>query len=136
MPFTGPAEDRLAIRELIDAYADAVNENDAVAWGAMWAADAVWSLPDYPEIGEIRGRDAIVAAWVAAMAHYPGIIFVASAGAIAVDGDHATARSYTSEVYDRDGATRRDRGRYDDRLVRTADGWRFASRLFRNVHRA
>jgi hypothetical protein len=29
MPFTGPAEDRLAIRELLEAYADAVCRHDA-----------------------------------------------------------------------------------------------------------
>jgi ketosteroid isomerase-like protein len=134
MPFTGPAEDRLAIRELIDAYADAVCRCDAADWGAVWTQDAVWRLPDYPEIGEVRGRDAIVAMWIEAMKHYPGIIFIATPGAIAVDGDRATARSYTSEVYDQGGVTRRDRGRYDDELVRTDEGWRFASRSFRKLH--
>jgi uncharacterized protein (TIGR02246 family) len=136
MPFTGPAEDRLAIRELIDAYADAVNMNDAALWGALWAEDAVWSLPDYPEIGEIHGRDAIVTAWVAAMAHYPGVIFIAAAGAIEVDGDAATSRSWTSEVYDQAGVAKRDRGRYDDRLIKQQGRWLFQSRLFRNIHRA
>ena len=34
MPFTGPAEDRLAIRELLETYADAVTRCDAEAWGA------------------------------------------------------------------------------------------------------
>ena len=37
MPFTGPAEDRLAIRELIESYADAVIRTDAEAWGATWS---------------------------------------------------------------------------------------------------
>jgi uncharacterized protein (TIGR02246 family) len=134
MPFTGPAEDRLAIRELIEAYADAVCRADAQDWGALWAEDAVWHLPEYPDIGEVRGRDAIVAMWVEAMKHYPGIIFIATPGAIDVLGDHATARSYTSEVYDQGGVTRRDRGRYDDELVRTPEGWRFARRTFRKLH--
>jgi len=136
MPFTGPIEDRLAIRELLDAYADAVNVNDATAWGALWAEDAVWSLPDYPEIGEIHGRAAIVTAWIAAMAHYPGVIFIAAPGAIAVSGDTATARSWTSEVYDQAGTTKRDRGRYEDRIIKRDGRWLFASRLFRNIHRA
>ena len=43
MPFTGPAEDRLAIRELVDSYGDAVYRHDAQAWGANWAEDAVWN---------------------------------------------------------------------------------------------
>jgi len=47
MSFSGPAEDRLAIRELIEAYADAVTRNDATAWIATWAEDSIWSLPEF-----------------------------------------------------------------------------------------
>lgn len=135
MPFTGPAEDRLAIRELLDAYADAVTRVDVVAWSACWAEEAEWSLPDYPEIGTTRGRDAIVAMWVEAMKGYPGIMFEAWPGSIEIDGDTATMRSYTSEVYDQDGKTIRDRGRYEDRCVKRDGQWVFASRSFRNIHR-
>lgn len=71
MPFTGPAEDRLAIRELLEAYADAVCRSDAEDWGATWADDAEWSLPDYPEIGTTKGKAAIVAMWTEAMKAYP-----------------------------------------------------------------
>ncbi|HEX8445756.1 MAG TPA: nuclear transport factor 2 family protein [Sphingomonas sp.] len=136
MAFEGPIEDRLAIRELLDAYADAVCRNDPDDWGATWADDAVWSLPDYPEIGEVHGRAAIVEMWNGAMAHYPGIIFTTTPGAILVDGDRAIVRSWTSEVYDRDGITKRDRGRYDDVCVKQNDRWAFASRTFTNIHRA
>ena len=135
MPFTGPAEDRLAIRELLDAYADAVTQCDAAAWGATWAEDGEWSLPDYPEIGTTHGRAAIVAMWVEAMKAYPGIMFEAWPGSIEVDGDHATMRSYTSEVYDQDGVTKRDRGVYEDVCVKVGGRWLFMSRSFRNIHR-
>ena len=135
MPFTGPAEDRLAIRELLDEYADAVTRVDAAAWGACWAEDGEWALPDYPEIGTTHGRGTIVAMWVQAMKGYPGIMFEAWPGSIEVDGDEATVRSYTSEVYDQDGKTIRDRGRYEDRCVRRDGRWVFASRSFRNIHR-
>lgn len=135
MAFTGPIEDRIAIRELLDTYADAVNRIDADDWAATWADDSVWSLPDYPEIGEIKGRAAIKSAWIEAMKHYPGIVFVSSAGAIAVEGERATVRSYTSEVYDQEGVTKRDRGCYEDELVKQGGQWLFARRTFRNVHR-
>ncbi len=135
MPFTGAAEDRLAIRELLDAYADAVTQHDAVAWGATWAEDAEWSLPDYPEIGTTRGRPAIVAMWIEAMKAYPGIMFEAWPGLIEIDGDRATMRSYTAEVYEQDGATVRDRGVYDDTCIKAGGRWLFASRSFRNIHR-
>lgn len=135
MPFTGPAEDRLAIRELLDAYADAVTQCDAAAWGATWAEDGEWSLPDYPEIGTTKGRDAIVAMWVEAMKGYPGIMFEAWPGSIEVEGDHAVVRSYTAEVYDQDGVTLRDRGAYEDTCVKRDGRWLFKSRSFRNIHR-
>jgi ketosteroid isomerase-like protein len=135
MGFVGPLEDRIAIRELLDDYADAVTIRDADAWGACWAEDAVWSLPDYPEIGETRGKKAIVAMWVEAMKAYPGIMFEAWPGSIIVKGDRAEVRSWTSEVYDQGGATKRDRGRYDDVCVKVGGKWLFKSRIFRSMHR-
>lgn len=135
MPFSGPAEDRLAIRELIETYADAVVRRDAEAWGATWAEDGEWSLPDYPEIGTTSGRAAIVAMWTEAMKAYPGILFQAWPGSIEVDGDVAKVRSYTSEVYDHDGVTKRDQGAYEDVCVKQGGRWLFKSRSFRNVHR-
>lgn len=135
MPFEGPVEDRLAIRELIDTYADAVIRHDPEAWGATWAEDGVWNLPDYPELGKVEGREAIVAMWKTAMQGYPGIVFVAHPGSIMVEGDRATVRSYTSEVYDQDGACKRDRGAYDDVCVRRGGKWLFQSRTFKNIHR-
>lgn len=136
MPFEGPIEDRLAIRELLDSYADAVIRNDAEDWGATWAEDGVWSMPDYPEFPETRGRAAIVAMWKGAMEHYPGVVFTAGPGSIVVEGERATVRSYTSEVYDQNGATKRDRGRYDDICVKRDGRWLFQSRTFKNIHRA
>lgn len=41
MTFTGPFEDRLALRELLETYADAVTQRDADTWGAIWAEDAI-----------------------------------------------------------------------------------------------
>ncbi|HUD28108.1 MAG TPA: nuclear transport factor 2 family protein [Novosphingobium sp.] len=135
MPFTGPFEDRLAIRELLETYADAVTRRDAGDWGATWAQDAEWSLPDYPEIGTTKGREAIVAMWIEAMKAYPGIMFEAWPGSIEVEGDRAVMRSYTSEVYDHDGVTMRDRGVYEDTCIKVDGRWHFASRSFRNIHR-
>lgn len=135
MAFTGPAEDRLAIRELLDAYAHAVTRCDAESWGATWAEDAEWSLPDYPEIGTTTGRDAIVAMWVEAMKHYPGIMFEAWPGSIEIDGDRAKVVSYTSEVYEQNGVTKRDRGVYQDVCVKIDGKWLFKHRTFKNIHR-
>jgi ketosteroid isomerase-like protein len=135
MPYTGPTEDRLAIRELLESYADAVTRLDAEAWAATWAENAEWSLPDYPEIGTTSGRAAIKAMWIDAMKHYPGIMFEAWPGSIEVSGSTAKMRSYTAEVYDQGGMTVRDRGRYEDTCVKVDGAWLFQSRSFRNIHR-
>ena len=50
----GPLEDRLAIRELIESYNDAVMRFDGDAWRSNWLEDAIWSLPG---AGEIQGLD-------------------------------------------------------------------------------
>jgi hypothetical protein len=59
------------------------------------------------------------AKWVAAVSDHEGLVCIATPGAIEVDGDQATTRLYTSEVYTaKDGTTVRRRGRYDDVLAR------------------
>jgi ketosteroid isomerase-like protein len=135
MSFEGPLEDRIAIRELLEAYADAVSRYDAKDWGDLWAEDSVWSLPDYPQYPDTIGKTAIVDMWVTAMADYPGIMFQAWPGSIKVDGDRALVRSWTSEVYDKDGKVHRDRGRYEDICVKVGGRWLFQTRSFQNIHR-
>jgi ketosteroid isomerase-like protein len=142
--FRGPWRDRLAIRELIEAYADAVVRRDVEQWTSLWAPDATWALPDYPGLEDFRGRDAIRAGWLMGMEAYAppterlaGMIYVATPGAIDVDGDAAAARVWTSEIF-RDpasGAELRVRGRYDDALERFDSAWRFTRRVYREVHR-
>jgi uncharacterized protein (TIGR02246 family) len=135
MSYEGPLEDRVAIRELLEAYADAVSRCDAKDWGDLWAEDSVWSLPDYPQYPDTIGKTAIVDMWVTAMADYPGIMFQAWPGSIKVDGDRAVVRSWTSEVYDKDGKVHRDRGRYEDICVKVDGRWLFQTRSFQNIHR-
>jgi hypothetical protein len=70
------------------------------------------------------------------MAQYPGVIFVATPGSIVVTGNEAVVRSYTSEVYDdKDtGKTKRDRGLYDDLVVKRGGQWLFKRRRFKKLH--
>lgn len=131
MPFTGPVEDRLAIRELNETYADAVNQHNAEDWASTWAEDSFWCLPHVPGLEKLSGKQTIVDAWVAAMKHYPDIVFLVLPGFIKVDGDQATARMYTAESYtDSDGVARRTHGQYDDILVKIDGRWAFKSRTF------
>ena len=51
---SGPVEDRLAIRELVESYNDAVMRFDGDAWAENWRDDATWSLPG---AGPIAGKE-------------------------------------------------------------------------------
>lgn len=131
MRWSGPAEDRLAIRELIDAYSDAVFRRDAAAWGDTWAEDAVWEVA-----GERReGRAAIVALWQALMANYPFAAMYWSGGGVSVEGVNASGRWYALEILKQaDGADAFVCGCYEDEYVRTDGAWRFARRAYTILH--
>lgn len=129
--FDGPVEDRLAIRERIEAYSDAVFRKDADAWIANWREDGVWKLPGI----DVTGKAQIKAAWVGAMSNFAVAGFFATPGAIEVRGDHASVRVYTQEVLiDHAGGVRRIIGAYDDALVKTDGAWLFASRAYTVLH--
>lgn len=125
--FTGSQADRLAIRELLDLYSDAVITRDGARWASTWAEDAVWRFHGR----ETRGRDAIVAAWATAMAGYEAVFFSAFPGEIVATGDEASMRTHTLEhLVLADGSTRLQSGLYDDRLARLDGGWKFTERTF------
>ncbi|MGB3320649.1 MAG: nuclear transport factor 2 family protein [Sphingopyxis granuli] len=128
MPFEGSFEDRLALRDLLYTYADAVNRADSEAWAATWDEGSLLSLPGF---GIFEGKATIVDTWRAAMRAFPDIVFRAWPGLIEVREEKAAMRSYTEEIFLRDGALHRTLGIYDD-VCRRVDGrWLFAERRFR-----
>lgn len=128
----GSVEDRLAIRELVESYNDAVMRFDAEAWGANWAEDASWTLPG---AGVVTGRDNIVGAWKQAMANFSFVGFFASAGPILVDGREATGTWFQQEfLHQKDGVRRTIVGRYDDEYVKVDARWFFRSRVYSILH--
>ncbi|MFA7440830.1 MAG: nuclear transport factor 2 family protein [Sphingomonadaceae bacterium] len=146
MAYSGPIQDRLEIRELIEAYGDAVMRGDANDWAKVWAEDAYWALPEFPGHEEFIGREAIVAGWQWSMDNYgevkeaggrPVMIYVSTPGEIVVDGDRAVARAYTSEIYKFPGSDTysRIRGRYDDELARIDGKWLFTKRIYHLLHK-
>lgn len=127
MAYEGPLEDRLAIRERIETYGDAVFRRDAEAWIANWAEDAVWSLPGF----EVVGKAAIKRAWIQAMSAFSLAAFFGVPGSIVVRGETATARVHTQEILtDAQGGVRRVVGVYDDELIREGGEWLFRKRLY------
>lgn len=122
--FAGPLEDRIAIRELIDTYADATSHGDAGLWASLWAEDAEWHFPHLPDIGTISGRDKLVEMWRGASSAYRNLSIVASPGSTIIDGDTATARVNLIETYeDADGRAVHGRPSYQDCYVRREGRW-------------
>jgi uncharacterized protein (TIGR02246 family) len=125
---SGPLEDRIAIRELIESYNQAVMHFDADHWASNWAPECVWSLPGR---GDVEGREHVLAMWKAAMSGVTVEGFFASAGVITVTGDTAHGTWYQQEfLRSDDGVTRFIIGEYDDDYVKTDGRWFFAKRIY------
>ncbi|HEU4429410.1 MAG TPA: nuclear transport factor 2 family protein, partial [Myxococcota bacterium] len=128
MVSSGPLEDRLAIRELVESYNDAVMRFDAEAWAANWVDDAVWSLPG---VGEVAGREKIVALWKQMMSALSFVGFYASAGPIVVTANAATATWWQQELlHGKDGVRTAIQGRYEDVYSKRSGRWYFAKRVY------
>jgi uncharacterized protein (TIGR02246 family) len=118
-------EDELAIRDLIERYADAVNRRDASDWGALWTHDGVWEVFG----GAIAGRDAVVATWSGAMQGFPFVFHLAHSAVIEVAGDAARGRWTISEqLVDAAGRAQTLLALYHDEYRREPGGWRIARR--------
>jgi uncharacterized protein (TIGR02246 family) len=134
MAFEGPLEDRVAIRELVDSYGDAVSNYDQDAWGANWAEDSVWIL-NLPGLPKVEGRKAIVELWAKAMSEYEWVLMTAKPGEIKVKGDRATGRFLTNEITRlRTGEEQRICGRYVDEYAKRNGRWYFTSRTYKMLH--
>ncbi len=129
MAFNGPAEDRLAIRELCATYGDAVSRRSAAEWGALWAEDGVWAMPGIPGMERIEGRETIVSTWIEGMKMFPFQANIQLSGSVEIEGHQATGRCYTYErVKDTDGKDAVWMNVYHDEYVKTGGKWLFKSR--------
>ena len=128
--FKGPLEDRIAIRELCETYADAVVRADADDWGKVWTEDAHWDLMG----NKVDGRQAIVAFWKQAMSGLEAVSFQCMPSSLEIDGDRASGRCQTQEYMKiKDGTTRAIGGLYEDKMVRVDGEWLFSERVYRIV---
>lgn len=128
---SGPLEDRLAIRELVESYNDAVMRFDGDAWAANWRDDATWHLPG----AEVTGKDKFYPMWQQAMSNFSFVGFFASAGPILVDGDKAHGTWYQQEfLHQKDGVRRSVTGRYEDDYVKVGGRWYFQKRIYTVLH--
>ncbi len=119
MPFTGPVEDRLAIRELYDEYADGANRMDRAAWLSVWADDAEWKTHYF----EVTGKAEIGAKYDELMAAVTATTFLTQICSIEVDGEHARASAIGQERLMMPGGSFRLTGLNEDQLVRREGRW-------------
>ena len=128
MPFTGPLEDRILIRERFGSYADATFRCDVDAYLACWREDGIRRQGDQ----EACGKSGLRAHWESAWQHLDKMTFFAEIGAIEISGDRATTRSYCREIlFLKNGGVRKVVGQYDDVLVRQDGDWLFARKAYR-----
>ena len=120
-------EDRLALRELADRYARAVDRRDWTLAATLFTEDCVLHGPGY----ELVGREKILAG-LRLIDRYSATQHSVHNQLVEVDGDRASGETYCTahHVYARDGRPHMlDWGiRYQDRCVRERGAWRYARR--------
>lgn len=126
---TGSVEDRLEIRELIEAFAVGAMHVDTELWGSTWADEALWSLPSMEQ--PAQGKDNVLAAFKEKMAYVDYMSMICFPSQLKVDGDKATGKSYCRElIYPKAGGRVIVVGYFDDEYVRRDGRWQFTSRIY------
>lgn len=116
--------DREAIRDLARRYADCVWRQAVEEAVDLFADDGVMDMGDRPLI---VGRAALLESYGAAITGEPFYPFVHN-HVIDLDGDRASGRCYLDLRCTIGGQAMAGVGFYEDKYVRLAAGWRFASR--------
>ncbi len=122
--------DRNDIQQVINTYSVMASQGKVREMAETYATDGIWSVPG---IGlEVTGHAAIIAAGQAVTSKLDYIVQLNSPALIKVEGDRATAQSMIRECgkYAGKQVALEVLGRYEDELVRTVEGWRFARRSF------
>ena len=119
------------IRKLLAEYGRLLDARDPHGWAALFGEDGEWV--GGTRYGAISGRDALAGFVANEFGATPPSVHIFGNMAIEVDGDSATAWSRWMLLEEGNangggGVRIMLAGHYDDRLRRTAAGWRFARR--------
>ena len=125
-----PVEDKEAIRELFGEYCFRMDEFRFAELGELFTADGEWIAP----YARARGPAEIAALLARNIPAEPRRKHFIMNSLIRLDGDRAAARTSYLVVLQAAGGglVPSVAGTYEDRLMRTPDGWRFRER--RLVH--
>ncbi len=124
------ADDRFEIQDLYARYAFHYDRGEAAEWSGLFTPDG-----SFGRAGEepVRGRAELERFVVENLSANPGVTHHTSNVLAEPNGpDRARGEAYALVIrVDEEGAVRlRNVGAYEDELVRTEDGWRFAARVF------
>lgn len=125
----GSLQDRLEIRELIEAFAAAAMRVDRDKFAATWAVDGTWRLPSMVE--PARGRDDITAAFVKVMGYLDFMSMQSVPTDLVIEDDQARGKAHCQElIVTKAGEQRLVVGCYDDQYVKREGRWLFLSRAY------
>jgi hypothetical protein len=127
--------DRLAIRELFDAYAHCADRRDAEGQTSLFTEDTHFVVYMDGQGSEptqvLDGREALTPVFDA-LDNYESTMHFNGQSTIALDGDRATGESYciAHHLFTEDGERKLMVAflRYDDTFVKLDDAWLFAER--------
>jgi hypothetical protein len=132
-----PAEqaDRLAIRELIDAYAHCADRRDAVGQKALFTIDTAFTVHMEGQGSEptqvLSGREALTPVFDD-LNRYEATMHFNGQSTITLDHEWGSGESYciAHHLYTEDGERKLMVAylRYDDRFIKVDGAWMFAAR--------
>jgi ketosteroid isomerase-like protein len=131
------AADRLAIRELVEAYAHCADRRDAKGQMSLFTADTHFVVhmkaKDPTPSQELHSREALAPVFAALNQYDATTHFVGQSTIVSLSGDRATGEAYClAHHVTVDGGKRRlmvASLRYFDTFVKTGGTWLFSERL-------
>lgn len=122
--------DEFEIQQTISLYHEAASAADWPRVISTFTPEAIWEIKSIGS--QFKGHAAICEAFDTLTASLEYVVQINAPALITVDGDTATATSGIRETgkYKDKNEALEVYGVYTDKLVRTADGWKFSHRLF------
>jgi ketosteroid isomerase-like protein len=122
--------DEIAIQQTLNRYSEGASRRDWDQVVATFLPDGVWAVPG---LGlRFEGRAALQQAMSGLVAPFDYLVQLNAPAVIELDGDRASARSVIRECAKFAGRDQAFEALavYNDKLVRTPDGWKFVERVF------